>query len=124
MGKVKKSGIIVFIVCAFLTGTLKPFTGLNSQGHYIIAVTIISIALWIFKTDTMPYMAGAVLFFGGVFHLQGAPCDDNGGIYQFCRMGIDPGSFFRLCSSKNWSGEAYRILCLQDHRTELFDYYH
>ncbi len=67
MGKVKKSGIIVFIVCAFLIGTLKPFTGLNSQGHYIIAVTIISIALWIFKTDTMPYMAGAVLFFGGCF---------------------------------------------------------
>jgi len=65
MGNIRNSGIIIFVICALLISKLKPFIGLDSQGHYIIAVTIISLALWIFKTDSIPYMAGAALFFTG-----------------------------------------------------------
>jgi di/tricarboxylate transporter len=61
----KKLGILVFVVCAFVIGLVKPFAGLTPQGHYIIAVTLISLALWIFKTDSIPYIAGGVLFLAG-----------------------------------------------------------
>ena len=65
MSNSKKLGILVFIVCAFVVGLAKPFTGLSPQGHYIIAVTLISLALWIFKTDSIPYIAGGVIFLAG-----------------------------------------------------------
>ena len=65
MSNSKKLGILVFVVCAFVVGLAKPFAGLAPQGHYIIAVTLISLALWIFKTDSIPYIAGGVLFLAG-----------------------------------------------------------
>ena len=65
MSNSKKLGILVFVVCAFVMGLAKPFSALAPQGHYIIAVTLISLALWIFKTDSIPYSAGGVLFLAG-----------------------------------------------------------
>jgi FtsH-binding integral membrane protein len=65
MSNSRKSGILVFIVCAFGIGLVRPFDGLAPQGHYIISVTLISLALWIFKTDSIPYIAGGVLFLTG-----------------------------------------------------------
>ena len=65
MSNSKKLGILVFVVCALAVGLAKPFAGLAPQGHYIIAVTLISLALWIFKTDSIPYIAGGVLFLAG-----------------------------------------------------------
>jgi di/tricarboxylate transporter len=65
MSNSRKSGIFVFIVCAFSIGLLRPFAGLAPQGHYIISVTLVSLALWIFKTDSIPYIAGGVLFLAG-----------------------------------------------------------
>ena len=58
MNNPKKLGILVFVVGAFVVGLAKPFAGLAPQGHYIIAVTLVSLALWIFKTDSIPYIAG------------------------------------------------------------------
>lgn len=55
----------MFVVCALVVGLTKPLNGLGPQGHYIIAVTLISLALWIFKTDSIPYIAGGVLFLAG-----------------------------------------------------------
>jgi di/tricarboxylate transporter len=65
MSNSKKLGVLAFIVCAFVIGLAKPFAGLAPQGHYIIAVTLVSLALWIFKTDSIPYIAGGVLFLAG-----------------------------------------------------------
>ena len=65
MSNSKKLGILVFVVCAFVVGLAKPFTGLAPQGHYIISVTLISLALWVFKTDSVPYIAGGALFLAG-----------------------------------------------------------
>jgi di/tricarboxylate transporter len=65
MSNSKKLGILVFVVCAFIIGLAKPFTGLTPQGHYIIAVTLISLVLWIFKTDSFPYIVGGALFLAG-----------------------------------------------------------
>ena len=65
MNNSKKLGILIFVVGAFVVGLAKPFAGLAPQGHYIIAVTLVSLALWIFKTDSIPYIAGGVLFLAG-----------------------------------------------------------
>ncbi len=65
MSNSKKLGILVFVVCAFVVGLAKPFSGLVPQGHYIIAVILVSLALWIFKTDSIPYIAGGILFIAG-----------------------------------------------------------
>ena len=65
MSNSKKLGILIFVACAFVVGLAKPFAGLPPQGHYIIAVTLISLALWIFKTDSIPYIAGGILFLAG-----------------------------------------------------------
>jgi di/tricarboxylate transporter len=65
MNNSKKSGILVFIVGAFVISLARPFAGLTPQGHYIISVVLISLALWIFKTDSIPYIAGGVLFLAG-----------------------------------------------------------
>ena len=65
MNNSKKLGILVFVVGAFVVGLAKPFNGLAPQGHYIISVTLVSLALWIFKTDSIPYIAGGVLFLAG-----------------------------------------------------------
>jgi|WetSurSiteA1Bulk_404760.scaffolds.fasta_scaffold77673_2 hypothetical protein len=58
MNNSKKLGVLIFVVGAFVVGLTKPFTGLAPEGHYIISVTLISLALWIFKTDSIPYIAG------------------------------------------------------------------
>ena len=65
MSNSKKLGILVFVVCAFVIGLVRPFAGLAPQGHYIIPVTLISLALWVFKTDSVPYIAGGALFLAG-----------------------------------------------------------
>ncbi len=70
MSNSRKSGILVFFVCAVAIGITKPFFGLSPQGHYIIAVTLISLALWIFKTNSIPYLAGAAIFLSGCLYFK------------------------------------------------------
>ncbi len=65
MNNLKKSGIFVFVVCALAIGVGKPFADLSPQGHYIIAVTLVCLSLWIFKTDSIPYLAGCAVLLAG-----------------------------------------------------------
>lgn len=67
MSKSRLLGILLFIVIAIVIGWAEPLSGLTPQGHYIIAVTLVCLSLWIFKTGPLPFLAGgAILLAGGL----------------------------------------------------------
>jgi di/tricarboxylate transporter len=67
MGCLKKIGIAAFIVLAIIIAWSRPFADLSVQGNGMIAITLACLALWIFRTGTMPYLAGgAILLAGGL----------------------------------------------------------
>jgi hypothetical protein len=104
MNNSKKLGILVFLVPAFVIGLAKPFSSFTPQGHHFIAVILTSLALWIFKTDSIPYIAGDVPFPARclIFKLPLAATTNR--IHEFCRMGIDPCPVFRFCPLENRPG--------------------
>lgn len=61
----KLAGILFFIAVAFVIGVGKPFAGLSSQGHHIIAVIIVSLSMWIFRTNSLPYLGGCSVLLAG-----------------------------------------------------------
>ena len=64
---VRKAGIIGVVALAAFIALIQPFSDLPSQGHQVIAVTLICLGLWIFRTGSLPYFAGgAILLAGGL----------------------------------------------------------
>lgn len=67
MSNSRKLGIFTFVVIAVMIATVSPFSGLSAQGNAMIGVMLACLALWIFRTDSMPFFAGgAVLLAGGL----------------------------------------------------------
>jgi di/tricarboxylate transporter len=65
----RKAGMITAIVLAAIIALTNPFAGLSVQGNGIIAMTFICLALWIFRTKSLPYLAGgAILLAGGLLY--------------------------------------------------------
>jgi di/tricarboxylate transporter len=109
MSNSRKSGILVFVVCAFGIGLMRPFAGLAPQGHYVIAVTLISLALWIFKTNSIPYVAGGVLFLAGC-HIFKLPLGAiTTGYTSLAIWTLIPALFFGFALLKTGLGK--RIAC-------------
>jgi di/tricarboxylate transporter len=71
---VRKAGIIG---AALIAGTIilaKPFHGLSPQGNGLIGVTLLGLSFWIFRSSTLPYLAGgSIILAGGL--LLGLPLD-------------------------------------------------
>lgn len=60
-------GIVSVVALAAFIALVQPFSDLPSQGHQVIAVTLICLGLWIFRTGSLPYFAGgAILLAGGL----------------------------------------------------------
>ena len=59
------AGIITAIVLAALIVLRTPFSGLSFQGHGIIAMTLVCLSLWIFRSGKLPYLAGGALLLAG-----------------------------------------------------------
>ena len=65
----KVLGILASVAIAAAIALTNPFSGLSNQGNGIIAVTVICLALWVFRTGSLPYLAGgAVLLAGGLLY--------------------------------------------------------
>lgn len=65
----RKAGITLAVVLAAIIAWMRPFSGLSVQGNGIIALTLVCLALWIFRTGSLPYLAGgAILLAGGLLY--------------------------------------------------------
>ena len=105
MNKLRKVGLIIAIALALSIALFKPFAGLAPQGHYILAVIIVTLALWIFRDPTLPYFAGGCLLLAGglVFQLPLGYCGKR--LHQRRHVGIDPGPFFWICLGEDRARE-------------------
>lgn len=65
MFSIRRAGIFVFGAIAVLISLLKPFPGLTPQGHHVLSIVLISLALWIVKTGETPYLGGCALLIAG-----------------------------------------------------------
>jgi len=61
----KNIGVMIVVLIGLLIGIIKPFTGLPPIGHHIVAVVIITLGLWIFKPNNVPFMAGCAFLVSG-----------------------------------------------------------
>lgn len=65
MSNTRKLGIFAFVVLAIIIASARPFSGLSAQGHGMLGVSLVCLAYWIFKTDSMPFFAGGALLLAG-----------------------------------------------------------
>ena len=65
MKHAKTLGLVVVIALAALTAGFKPFANLAPEGHYILAVILVTLGLWIFRDPSLPYLAGGAILLGG-----------------------------------------------------------
>lgn len=71
---VRKAGIIGAVLIAGTIILAKPFHGLSPQGNGLIGVTLLGLSFWIFRSSTLPYLAGgSIILAGGL--LLGLPLD-------------------------------------------------
>ncbi|NLI14317.1 hypothetical protein [Pelotomaculum propionicicum] len=61
----KNIGVLIVVLIGLLIGIIKPFTGLPPIGHHILAVVIVTLGLWIFKPNNVPFMAGCAFLVAG-----------------------------------------------------------
>ena len=112
MSRTRIIGILFFSVIAIVIGTTKPFIGLNPQGHHILALTLVSLSLWIFRTGSIPFLAGgAILLAGGlIFKLPLGTV--TGGFTSAAVWTLIPALFFGCALAKTGLGNriAYYVL--------------
>ena len=124
MNNPKKLGILVFVVGAFVVGLAKPFAGLAPQGHYIIAVTLVSLALWIFKTDSIPYIAGGVLFLAGCLIFKLPLAAITIGYTSSAIWVLIPALFFGFALLKSGLGKRIAYFVLKSFEPNYRNYLH
>ncbi len=62
----KMVGLIAIAVLGLLIAAVKPFAPeLASMGHYIMALIVIALGMWIFRPGNLPFMAGSAVILGG-----------------------------------------------------------
>lgn len=61
----KKLGLAVVLLMAMFIAFAQPLSNLAPQGHYIFAVVLVTLGLWIFKDGTLAYFAGGAILLGG-----------------------------------------------------------
>jgi hypothetical protein len=68
-GGFRKAGIITVALLAAIMALTNPSSDLSAEGNGIIALLLICLALWIFRTGSLPYMVGgAILLAGGLLY--------------------------------------------------------
>jgi anion transporter len=109
----KKFGLLAVVVVALLIALIKPFSGLAPQGHHVLAVIIVSVALWIFREPTLPFFAGAALLIGGSL-VFGIPLPVvAGGFVSPAFWTLLPAFFFGFALSKSGLGKRIAYLVLK-----------
>jgi anion transporter len=58
-------GMVIVLLIALFVGIIKPFSGLPPVGHHMVGVVIITLGLWIFKPNNVPFMAGCGFLVAG-----------------------------------------------------------
>lgn len=107
-------GMVCLVVVSLLIGLTQPFSGLSSQGHYVLGVVIISLGLWIFRPATLPFLAGGAFLMGGCLAFK-APLSAVAGGYASSAMWVlIPALFFGFALVKSGLGRriAYFVLKL------------
>ncbi|HHU86290.1 MAG: SLC13 family permease [Pelotomaculaceae bacterium] len=61
----KNIGVLIVCLTALFIGIIKPFNGLPPVGHHMVGVVIVTLGLWIFKPNNVPFMAGCALLVAG-----------------------------------------------------------
>jgi di/tricarboxylate transporter len=110
---VRKAGIIAAIVLTATLALTDPLSGLSAQGHGIVAITLLCLALWIFRTGSLPYLAGgAILLAGGL--LYKLPLDVvTSGYTSSAVWVLVPALFFGFALMKTGLGKRIAYLVLK-----------
>jgi anion transporter len=61
----KVMGVIIVALTALIIGLFQPFRGLAPLGHYVVAIVIMTLGLWIFRPAGLPLVAGSAFLIGG-----------------------------------------------------------
>jgi anion transporter len=65
MGTFKRIGVLSFLFAAAAIAFTKPFSGLTSQGHYVMGITLVCLSMWVFRGSSVPYFAGVAILAAG-----------------------------------------------------------
>lgn len=107
-------GIMCLVIVSFFIGLYQPFSGLSSQGHYVLGVVITSLGLWIFRPATLPFLAGGALLMGGCLAFKVPLTAVAGGYASSAIWVLIPALFFGFALAKSGLGRriAYFVLKL------------
>lgn len=109
----RKLGILAVAVMALLIAVFQPFVGLAPQGHYVFAVIIVTLALWIFKGPSLPYLAGGALLLGGGLAFKLPLATVAGGYISAAVWVLIPALFFGFALAKTGLGKRIAYLVLK-----------
>jgi anion transporter len=112
MSRTRITGILVVSVIAIIIGTTKPFVGLSPQGHYLLALTLVSLSLWIFRTGSVPFLAGGTILLAGALVFKVPLGTVMSGFTNAAVWTLIPALFFGYALAKTGLGNriAYYVL--------------
>jgi anion transporter len=112
MDHLRKAGLAVVILGALVIALMKPFADLASQGHYILAVVLVTLGLWIFRAPSLPYFAGGALLLGGALAFKVPLATVVSGYMSPAVWVLIPALFFGYALAKTGLGKriAYFVL--------------
>jgi anion transporter len=105
-------GLAMVVALALFIALAKPLANLAPQGHYIFAVILVTLGLWIFKAPNLPYLAGGAVLLGGSLAF-GLPLNVVAGGYASSAVWVlIPALFFGFALAKTGLGKriAYFVL--------------
>lgn len=108
----RKLGLAAVVLLALCIALFKPFTNLPSQGHYILAVVLVTLGLWIFRDSSLSYFAGGALLLGGSLAFQLPLSTVASGYMSAAVWVLIPALFFGFALAKTGLGKriAYFVL--------------
>jgi anion transporter len=91
---------------------MKPFAGLSMQGHQIIALTIVCLSFWIFRTGSIPFLAGSAILLAGGLYFKLPLGTVTAGFTSSAVWVLIPALFFGFALAKTGLGKriAYFVL--------------
>jgi len=105
-------GLAAIVALALCVAIFKPFANLAAQGHYIFAVILVTLGLWIFKDSSLPYFAGGAVLLGGSLAFQMPLATVASGYMSSAVWVLIPALFFGFALAKTGLGRriAYFVL--------------
>lgn len=112
MKYIRKVGVIIVVVIALSIALFKPFADLAPQGHYVLAVILVTLSLWVFRAPSLPYFAGGAFLLGGGLAFQLPLSTVASGYMSSAVWVLIPALFFGFALAKTGLGRriAYFVL--------------